>query len=235
MSSAMDHGDDDRTLLAGEYVLGVLSGEERARLERAARNDPELARAIHAWEERLTPLTRLIPPTPPPAAVWQRIEAQLPAPAPAVVLPWRRRLRRWQMAAGAGFAIAAALLVWTVLSPLEHRAPPSQPLALGTLTPSQGQGPTLTAVLEPNGTLMVASPTPMPPPAGHSYELWILPAGAEKPRSLGLMPESGRRLAKIGTPLREAEVMISLEPAGGSPTGLPTGPVIYQGKISMLD
>jgi len=236
----MSTEDEDRALRAGEYVLGVLDAAERARLEEAARRDPELARAIHAWEERLTPLTRLVPPSPPPAAVWARIEARLFSAAPAshetaIPLPLWRRLRRWQAATAAGFAIAAALLAWTVISPLERQAHPPAPIALGTLAPSQGQGPLLAAVLERNGTLLVASPAPMPPPAGRSYELWILPQGARTPRSLGVMPESGRRVAEVGTGVREAQVMISLEPRGGSPSGLPTGPVVYAGQISALE
>jgi anti-sigma-K factor RskA len=226
--------DEDRTLLAGEYVLGVLSAEERAHLEQAARNDPELARAIHDWEERLSPLTRLVAPVPPPAGLWGRIERALPAPLHEAVTPWQRRLRRWQAAAGAGFALAAAFLLWAVLGPAERRLP-SPPLAFATLTPNQGQGPALAALLQPDGVLVVASPTPLSPPPGHSYELWILPEGADKPRSLGVMPPSGRYLAKVGTAIREAAVMVSLEPEGGSPSGLPTGPVVYTGKIVVPD
>src|SRR5579875_1939885 len=82
----MSTEDEDRALRAGEYVLGVLDAAERARLEEAARRDPELARAIHAWEERLTPLTRLVPPSPPPPRVWRRSEPR-PPPPPLLVPP----------------------------------------------------------------------------------------------------------------------------------------------------
>lgn len=232
----MSGAGDERTIQAGEYVLGLLEGEERARFEAMARRDPEIAREIHAWEERLTPLTRAVTPVAPPATLWARIEAQLDAAGPPrAPLPWRRRLRLWQSATAAGFALAAALLAWTVLGPVERHATPPVPLAMGTLTPSQGEGPRLAAVLGKDGQLMVASPAPMPPPPGHSYELWILPKGANAPRSLGVMPESGQKAAEVGGNVREAEVMISLEPRGGSPTGLPTGPVVYAGKISALD
>jgi anti-sigma-K factor RskA len=43
------------------------------------------------------------------------------------------------------------------------------------------------------------------------------------------LSESQRKL--IGTPTTLA---ITLEPQGGSPSGKPTGPVLYQGKLAAL-
>jgi anti-sigma-K factor RskA len=68
--------------------------------------------------------------------------------------------------------------------------------------------------------------------AGKSYELWILPASAIVPRSLGLVGDQEftvrRALADYDAPtLNNATFGISLEPAGGSPTGKPTGPVFH--------
>ena len=68
--------------------------------------------------------------------------------------------------------------------------------------------------------------------AGKSYELWILPASATVPRSLGLVGDQEftvrRALADYDAPtLNNATFGISLEPAGGSPTGKPTGPVFH--------
>ena len=68
---------------------------------------------------------------------------------------------------------------------------------------------------------------------GKSLELWALPAGG-KPRSLGLvaMQEKGilRMKAAADQSIGDAAVLaVSLEPSGGSPTALPTGPVLYTG------
>ena len=70
---------------------------------------------------------------------------------------------------------------------------------------------------------------------GKSYELWILPAGATAPRSLGLVGEQDftvhRALAGYDAPtLSNATFGVSLEPVGGSPFGQPTGPVLH-GKL----
>lgn len=66
-----------------------------------------------------------------------------------------------------------------------------------------------------------------------SYELWVVAGGDAPPRSLGLLdPLQQINLpiaAELATPT--AALAVSLEPAGGSPTGLPTGPVVYQGAL----
>ena len=74
--------------------------------------------------------------------------------------------------------------------------------------------------------------------ANRVLELWsVPPQGA--PRSLGLISASGatvvprgklpEALLKGGT----AALAVSLEPPGGSPTGVPTGPVLYAGKLQL--
>jgi anti-sigma-K factor RskA len=66
----------------------------------------------------------------------------------------------------------------------------------------------------------------------------MLPQG-QNPRSLGLIPASGigrvRLPVPAGTALQNIPALaVSLEPAGGSPTGLPTGPVLYTGAVQQI-
>ena len=68
--------------------------------------------------------------------------------------------------------------------------------------------------------------------AARAYELWALPADGAAPVSLGLMPKSGRITLELNDAQRMAlsrsrKIAISLEPPGGSPTGAPTGPVLF--------
>jgi anti-sigma-K factor RskA len=74
------------------------------------------------------------------------------------------------------------------------------------------------------------------PANGQVYELWMLPNGGAAPVSLGLLPMMG----EIALPLDAARTAIlantgtlavSVEPAGGSPTGAPTGPVVYTAPL----
>lgn len=72
---------------------------------------------------------------------------------------------------------------------------------------------------------------------GKSYELWILPRASGKPVSLGLLPRNGRLQRRLTDAQRTllagaAQVAVSVEPLGGSPTGQPTGPVVIVAPIS---
>ena len=69
--------------------------------------------------------------------------------------------------------------------------------------------------------------------------MWVLPAEGN-PQSLGLLPVAGNSSrSTIPAGLRALLVnakglAISVEPPGGSPTGLPTGPVVYQAPMVEL-
>jgi anti-sigma-K factor RskA len=71
---------------------------------------------------------------------------------------------------------------------------------------------------------------------GKSYELWLVSDKFPAPRSLGLVgrEEFATRAAIADfdqVTINNATYAISLEPEGGSPTGVPTGPVLYKGKL----
>ena len=74
------------------------------------------------------------------------------------------------------------------------------------------------------------------PEAGRSYQLWLIAKQLPNPRSLGVVGENEftqRALPAnydLDTPLRTASYAVSLEPAGGSPSNGPTGPVLFTGK-----
>ena len=89
---------------------------------------------------------------------------------------------------------------------------------------------------------MVKAIAPVQPAGDRVLQLWALPEQGS-PRSLGLIPATGAasdvvRLdlpASAGLALQNIPALaVSLEPQGGSPTGLPTGPVLYSGPIQRL-
>ena len=74
--------------------------------------------------------------------------------------------------------------------------------------------------------------------ADRALELWMLPDGAS-PRSLGLISATGVVRVALSGPADQAlrnipALAVSLEPRGGSPTGLPTGPVLYSGPVQRM-
>jgi len=76
------------------------------------------------------------------------------------------------------------------------------------------------------------------PAAGKVFELWALPQ-AGVPRSLGVIPAGGIVRVPLPAPVDESlsnipSLAVSVEPPGGSPTGQPTGPVLYSGAIERM-
>ena len=73
---------------------------------------------------------------------------------------------------------------------------------------------------------------------GRSLELWAIPVEG-KPVSLGLIPRDGDGRIVLSQSQQQliripVVLAVSLEPQGGSPTGQPTGPVLYQGPLASL-
>ncbi len=220
-------GEADRDLLAAEYVLGSLEGEERRDAEQLLAADPAFARSVAAWQQRLTPLAAHVAPVAPPAELWRRIEHGIaPAAATADILPFRRRVRFWQSATAGALAIAASLAAFMLL----HQPEPPR---VAVLSPLAGGAPVLLATAERGGGLVVQPTAPITVPTDRDLELWALPQGETRPRSLGVLPPSGRTLVAQLAP--NTQLLVSLEPKGGSPTGQPTGPVLYGGWLTTVE
>lgn len=67
----------DRSVAAGEYVLGTLDAEARTAFERRLKDDSALQGEVYTWQDRLVGLTRGVAPADPGPQVWSRIEAAL--------------------------------------------------------------------------------------------------------------------------------------------------------------
>jgi anti-sigma-K factor RskA len=245
MSGAAGDIPEELQVLAGEYVLGALEIAEMRTVRLRAAADPALAAAIAGWERRLAPLADAVVPRAPPAALWSRIEAAtaavaeepagLQAPAERLVPPSRpprplrapppRRVWPWQAATVAALALAAGFAAVALLP----RTQPAEEMA--ALSPPDAAAPGFVADARPDGSVVLTALSVMPIPAGRDLELWILPKGATAPRSLGLVTAAGRRLVLPTLPAPGTQLMVSVEPKGGSPTGAPTGPVVYAGAF----
>jgi len=236
-----DPNSNDRNALAGEFALGLLTGNELRQAQALAASDPAFAREVARWRGRSAPLFDEIEPVVPPGSAWDGIEAKLkPAPT-SNVIQLRRRVGFWRGAAAGMTALAASLALVLVMRP--------QPPVSVTPAPAVASAPPMVAMLgDQEGMKVVASwdpgsrqlvlavPADIPADPSHSHELWVIPAGG-KPQSLGTMPSGKQmhmRLADaLATLLQQgATIAISVEPMGGSPTGAPTGPVVASGALS---
>ena len=101
------------------------------------------------------------------------------------------------------------------------------------LSPIAGGAPVLIATAERNGELLVRPTAAITVPSDKDLELWALPLGETRPHTLGVLPSSGRQLAAQLS--SNTQLLVSLEPKGGSPTGQPTGPVLYGGYLTSIE
>ncbi len=216
---------NERDAMAGEYVLGTLDAHDAREVERAMADDPAFRALVQAWEARLAPLLALAAPEAPPPGLWGRIEAALDgdrAPAPTPVAKPSGFWRFWAFGAS---AVAAGFAAVLLLRPV-----PQPPLMTVLLT--QRDQPAWLVEAE-GGALRLAALNPQPVPPDRVMQLWALPQGATAPTSLGLIPAAGRLTVTPSTIRPEPGMLIeiTLEPPGGSPTGRPTGPILFIGRL----
>ena len=234
MTDMTDIPDDDRDSRAAEYVLGTLSLEDRLAFEAELGRDPALRQAVAQWSARLQPLADSVPPVSPPAELRARVLAQI-APARA---PGQRpfSIARWfgwtfGLSALAGAVAVALVFVFTPRPPevggfaMLHRDTASHDVIVFQFDKKHQD--------------MVVLANAAGPEAGHDYELWVLPP-SKPPISLGIVKigvREERPLPPAAAPYITdfANLAISVEPTGGSPSGAPTGQVLFTGIVRLMD
>jgi anti-sigma-K factor RskA len=238
----MKYRDDNlREALAAEYVLGTLQGLARRRFERSLKDDPRLRRAVAHWQDRLAPLGDDVEAVQPPARVWRNIERQLRSASgrqSGLRSIWAS-LGFWR---GATFAsgLAAVLLAALLMALIPT---PRQPETMVVVMSDDQAKPAITVSWAAHGRgarrmrIRVIGHAEMAPDT--AWELWMLPRDEGKPISLGLISthetQSLMVPERLTTAINAASgLAMSVEPKGGSPTGLPTGPVLYKGPCTLL-
>lgn len=222
---------------AGEYVAGLMSEEERAAFERRTTADSEVRRAVADWRRRLLPLDEAAPEIAPSAMLWPAIEQAIgTAPAIAKMGIAGRLAGAWADARIMRAAWLGAMAIVLVLAASLLMQPFRQPVApavVAVLNPPDSQVAAVVVEAFADGRIRVVPLRPIEVPAGRTLQLWTLWDRATGPRSIGLMADfRGRDYWTSGLPVPVPDQLyeITLEPAGGSPTGRPTGPVLFIGR-----
>ena len=228
--------------LAADYVLGTLSAAQRAQVQARLPHDAALREAVQAWEDRLAPIAELAEPVEPAANLWQRIELSLPAepvvrtpaPKPAWWVGWWSSLAFWRFAAGASFAAAAVMAV----APLARLISPAQPKYMVVLVAPNATAPGWVIQASTDKRLKLSPLVQTEVPERRALQFWTKADGWNAPVSLGLVqPGQPLDVSLEQLPAIQANQLfeITLEPEAGSPTGRPTGPVLYIGRsVKML-
>lgn len=227
--------------LAMEYVLGLLPDGEHQAAAARAQADGAFAAAVEKWARNCAPLLLEVRPQAPPAHLWAQIAAAVSPAAPGekAAFPAARvagrlwgNLNFWR---GATLAAAAAALLLALRPAV---APPPQPhegRLLALLEPSGAEPAVAAASYDPAARRLALS-IGFDPPPDRSAELWLIPAGGQAV-SLGLL--QGRSIALTLAPAHAAlaragaVLAVTIEPPGGAPQGVATGPLISKGALKL--
>lgn len=210
--------EEDR-IKAGEYVLGTLPLAEREDFARRMSRDARLERAVADWQNALEHLNDDFAPVKPPALMPQ-IEARL---FPRARGGWRRSLG-WLGGMGLAGALSLALLLIV----------PQNPRPAEVVAVLGGADSALQFEARHDGRqLQLLQVAGNAAPDGQTYEFWAIAPGAA-PVSLGLVGQAGLAVDYPRPPAGWV-LAVSLEPAGGSPTGAPTGPVVAAAELPAVD
>jgi anti-sigma-K factor RskA len=242
--------------LAAEYVLGTLSAGARRRFSAWMVADAALRRTVGEWEARLTPMAAAVHEVAPPGSLWPRIAAGIVPAAPAKagrrLPPWWGSLVFWRGFGLSAAGVAAALAVFIAMRPVEiinhvsiveravdkplrvsDGANPWQPSYVATLSDGAGKTVLMVYIGRKSDELWIKYEGDSMP-ADASLQLWGLDQQGQ-PKSLGLIKAKGKSVMKLPGIADNSisdynKLAVSMEPQGGSKTGLPTGPVVFSGN-----
>lgn len=216
--------------LAGEYVIGTLHGGARRRFESLLRERADIRLAVWQWEQLLHGLTSGIKPKRPPKSVWRGIKRRVDSTTHD-----SGRAGTWWLRLAVVAPLIALVAFW-----LASMLPPTiDPDRIAIFANDDAQALWVVSADTQDGVLVVETSGVTAAGDALVYELWALHDDGV-PRSLGLLnTRSGRHETELSPKLiaaleSSANLAISLEPTGGSPTGLPTGPVVYQAPLLRL-
>lgn len=229
-----------RDMLASEYVLGTLAGRARARFEKLMAQDIQLRHLVSAWEQRIAVLHEGVEPIKPSDKVWSDIQTRLGLGDNAILSSkanilsglWQS-LQFWR---GISVVATTAAIVLSVYFTAFQQPTVLVQQYVSVITNAQQQASWLAKADLSNQQVIIKVVNQQTLPLDKAYELWMLPDGGKAPISMGLLsPDQDKTIIiskTVITQLKTAKgLAVSLEPAGGSPTGAPTGPVLYQGKL----
>jgi len=229
----------DVQTLAGEYVLGTLTAEQRAEVQRRLAHDRALRNAVDGWEARFLTLTQLVEPQTPSIRLWSRIERSLDEvdtlrtptlaskPRPSSRL-WNS-VRLWRGLTGVG--LAASLVLGTLL--VTQVAPNPAPSYLVVLVAPQDKAPGWVVQASRSDEIQLIPLGETSVPEDKALQFWTKADDWKGPVSLGLVKPG--QVLKVALdklpPLQPNQLFeLTLEKSTGSPIGKPTGPIQFIGR-----
>jgi anti-sigma-K factor RskA len=227
-------------IISGEYVLGILSEEDRRRVEARIASDPKFARQVRRWQTNLADFNddyREVKPSP---EIYNKIEARLfgvegSGSRVGILQAIWGSVHLWRGLTVAALVLAVGIGIADRMT--FFASPPAAKPLVAELT-GMDSPISLIATYDFNSGHLTVTPAALKQEQPKSLEVWLIEPG-KAPASLGVLPDNGKGDIQIPTAMRKqfAEgqtIAISVEPFGGSPEGKPTGPIIALGKTRVL-
>jgi len=192
--------------LSAAYALDALEADERREFEEHLTHCPECHEAVAAFQETASALAHQVDMPPPPLALRERILKQARRER-ANVVPLRPR---WVFPATATLAAVAAcaaigLGIWAAT--LNDRLG-ERPQAIGL------SGASGSVLVTPGGQATLVVKNLQPPPAGKTYEAWVIQGN--DPRPAGTFSGGGPVAFVLTRKVPDGAIIaVTLEPAGG--------------------
>jgi anti-sigma-K factor RskA len=235
----------DNQALAAEYVLGLLEAEASVEAERRLASDAGFARDVAAWRTRFAELDDTADSVTPGNELWRRIEQETTTARPSgarsaasagLLAGLWGSLAAWRIVATGSAVTAVAFAVLAAIS-LQHaqQAADLKPVYVAILVDDATRQPGALVNAFADGRVEMIPLVDMGVPSGRALQVWTLWNREVGPRPVSLMSRAhATALDFTKLPATGADQLfeITLEPAGGSPTGRPTGPILYKGTTA---
>ena len=158
------------------------------------------------------------------------------------------RVRQWRTVANAMTALAAVLLATLgiqiyrpellpgALRPRLHTQVDAARGQFAAVLQADGSSPAFILTVDAGSRSFTVRRVGAAPEPGKSYELWLVSDRLQQPRSLGVIGGSDFTTKSAlssfdADTVSQATYAVTLEPEGGSPTGVPTGQILFSGKL----
>ena len=216
--------------LCGEYMLGTLRGTARRRFERALRDETLVAQRLKYWQGLFAlRYSNMIEANPSPET-WKRLERELELAR--FRTPWHRRTGFWR-----GWAVGATAILALVvgMQTLRPRSEAPAPVEIAQLAGKADVTRVAVRISADGRTLELQPARAVIAGPAQSYEVWLIPAEGGDAISIAVLGNLDARfalpVAQVGRVRAGAKLAVTVEPAGGSPTGKATGPIILIGDV----
>ena len=222
--------------LAAEFVLGLLEGEDLAEAVRRFRADTSFVHEVESWRAHLIAFDDTTEVRPASDLLWQKIEVGMGvrmSGRPSIASAWSRLWSSVPVLRTAALAASFAAVLFAVGLGVAIRQAREQPVMVAVLMDGTRPGAVVHAFAD--GRVVLVPLTSINVPEGRALEVWTLPSRERGPVSVGLMSQARTlqlNLKDLSAPRVDQLFEITLEPASGSPTGRPTGPVLFKGTTS---